>query len=114
MSDEKVNRRWVLMSIGVLLNGAVALLIATPLVGYLLGPIRKNGGYNSWIDLGELAAVQWFCDAIPAESVFARIRYQARRAPRYYQVALLVRFNRVVPNVPYQEIRTAASAVHPK
>jgi hypothetical protein len=55
MSDEKVNRRWVLMSIGVLLNGAVALLIATPLVGYLLGPIRKNGGYNSWIDLGDVS-----------------------------------------------------------
>ena len=54
MSDDKeVSRRWLLVSIGVLLNGAVALLIATPIVGYLLGPIRKNGGYNSWIDLGD-------------------------------------------------------------
>ena len=55
MSDEKeVTRRWVLVGIGVLLNGAVALLIATPIVGYLLGPVRKNGGYDSWIDLGDL------------------------------------------------------------
>ena len=43
-----------MMAIGTALNGAVALLIATPVVGYLLGPIRKNGGYNSWIDLGDL------------------------------------------------------------
>jgi Rieske Fe-S protein len=55
MSDEKeVSRRWVLVGIGVLLNGAVALLIATPIVGYLFGPVRKNGGYDSWIDLGDL------------------------------------------------------------
>src|ERR1700761_396513 len=53
MSDDKAeSRRWFLVSIGVLLNGAVALLIATPVVGYLLGPIRKSGGYKFWIDLG--------------------------------------------------------------
>ena len=33
MSNEsEVSRRWVLVGIGVLLNGAVALLIATPIV----------------------------------------------------------------------------------
>src|SRR5271155_3691562 len=54
MSDDKaVSRRWLLVSIGALLNGAVALLIATPIVGYLLGPVRKKGGYDSWIDLGD-------------------------------------------------------------
>ena len=52
--DKEVTRRWVLVGIGVLLNGAVALLIATPIIGYLLGPVRKNGGYDSWIDLGEV------------------------------------------------------------
>jgi Rieske Fe-S protein len=57
MSDDKaaVTRRWVLVSIGALLNGAVGLLVAIPVVGYLLGPIRKNGGYNSWIDLGDVS-----------------------------------------------------------
>jgi Rieske Fe-S protein len=56
MSDEKaVSRRWLLVSIGVLLNGAVAVLIATPIVGYLLGSVRKNGGYDSWIDLGDIS-----------------------------------------------------------
>ncbi|HTZ60085.1 MAG TPA: Rieske 2Fe-2S domain-containing protein [Acidobacteriaceae bacterium] len=56
MSEDKaVNRRWFLVGIGVVLNGAVALLIATPVIGYLLGPIRKNGGYDSWIDLGDVS-----------------------------------------------------------
>ena len=56
MSDEKeVSRRSLLMKIGILLNAAVALLIATPVVGYLLAPIRKNGGYDSWIDLGDFS-----------------------------------------------------------
>ena len=54
MSEEKeVTDGGVLVGIGVLLNGAVALLIATPIVGYLLGPVRKKGGYDSWIDLGD-------------------------------------------------------------
>ena len=56
MSDEKaVSRRKLMMNIGILLNAAVALLIATPVVGYLLGPIRRNGGYNSWINLGDVS-----------------------------------------------------------
>ncbi len=54
MSEEKeVSRRSLLMKIGILLNGAVALLIATPVVVYLLGPIRSSGGYKAWIDLGD-------------------------------------------------------------
>ena len=56
MNDEKaVSRRSLMMEIGVLLNGAVALLIATPIVGYLLGPIRRNVGYNAWIELGDVS-----------------------------------------------------------
>jgi Rieske Fe-S protein len=54
VAEEKaVSRRTLLMTIGILLNGVVALLIATPVVGYLLAPIRKKDGYNSWIDLGD-------------------------------------------------------------
>jgi Rieske Fe-S protein len=54
VEQKAVSRRTLLMTIGILLNGAVALLIATPVVGYLLGPIRKKDGYNSWIDLGDV------------------------------------------------------------
>jgi Rieske Fe-S protein len=51
--DNVIKRRWFLVGIGVALNAAVGLFIATPVVGYLLGPIRKSGGYDSWIDLGD-------------------------------------------------------------
>jgi Rieske Fe-S protein len=49
---DRITRRTLLMKIGILLNGIVAVAIATPVVGYLLGPIRRKGGYNSWIELG--------------------------------------------------------------
>ena len=57
MSDDQktISRRSLLMKIGIMLNGAVALAIAVPVVGYLLGPIRKKGGYDAWISLGDPA-----------------------------------------------------------
>ena len=55
MSDKtSISRRSLLLKIGILLNGAVAAAIAVPVVGYLLGPILKKGGYNSWISLGNI------------------------------------------------------------
>lgn len=53
---ELISRRTLFMKIGILLNGLVAVAIATPVVGYLLGPIRRKGGYNSWIELGPLTS----------------------------------------------------------
>ncbi len=55
MSDDQktISRRSLLMKIGIMLNGAVALAITVPVVGYLLGPIRKKGGYDAWISLGD-------------------------------------------------------------
>jgi hypothetical protein len=49
-----VSRRWMLLKLGVLLNAAVAVAVATPVVRYLLGPVRRKGGYDSWISLGGL------------------------------------------------------------
>jgi Rieske Fe-S protein len=56
LQAERISRRTLLMKIGILLNGIVAVAIATPVVGYLLGPIRRKGGYNSWIELGPLTS----------------------------------------------------------
>ncbi len=54
--DQNVSRRQMFVKLGVLLNGAAALVLATPVVGYLLAPIlRGEGGrYRKWISLGEL------------------------------------------------------------
>jgi Rieske Fe-S protein len=55
MSEGKgLTRRSVLLKIGILFNGIVGVAIATPIIGYLLSPIKKKGAYNSWISLGKL------------------------------------------------------------
>ena len=48
------SRRSFLFKLSLAINGLVAAAIATPVVGYLLGPIRKKGAYNSWIQLGQV------------------------------------------------------------
>ena len=50
---ERVTRRTLMMNIGIALNAAVAIAIATPVVGYLLGPVWKKKEYLSWVDLGD-------------------------------------------------------------
>lgn len=50
-----VSRRSFLLKVSIALNALVAAAIATPVIGYLLGPIRKKGGYNSWVALGQVS-----------------------------------------------------------
>jgi menaquinol-cytochrome c reductase iron-sulfur subunit len=52
LRQERVTRRTFLMKVGLLLNGAVALIIATPVVRYLLSPVLGKPDYRSWVDLG--------------------------------------------------------------
>ena len=50
----EVSRRWLLLKIGAFFNVVVGIAIATPVVRYLLGPVRRSGFYNSWISLGAI------------------------------------------------------------
>ena len=50
------------------MNALVAAAIATPVIGYLLGPIRRKGRYNSWIALGKVS------DFRESETVLATYR----------------------------------------
>jgi len=54
--NEHISRRGVLMRLGILVDAAVAVLLAVPIIGYLLAPVRRKGGqgYRSWIALGSL------------------------------------------------------------
>jgi len=52
--ETEVTRRTLLMKLGFLLNGVVLAAIAAPVVRYLLGPVRRSGNYNSWVDLGPI------------------------------------------------------------
>jgi menaquinol-cytochrome c reductase iron-sulfur subunit len=49
-----VSRRTFLFKVSLAVNALVAAAIATPVVAYLLGPIRRKGGYNSWVVLGQV------------------------------------------------------------
>ncbi|HET8638195.1 MAG TPA: Rieske 2Fe-2S domain-containing protein [Acidobacteriaceae bacterium] len=50
-----VSRRWLLLKIGIGFNALVGLAIATPIVRYLVGPIRGRKFYDSWVSLGPLS-----------------------------------------------------------
>jgi nitrite reductase/ring-hydroxylating ferredoxin subunit len=49
-----VSRRWLLLKIGALFNVVVGIAIATPVVRYLMGPVRRRSFYDSWISLGPI------------------------------------------------------------
>jgi Rieske Fe-S protein len=49
------SRRVFLFKVSLLINGAVGVVLAVPILGYLLGPvIQKKNGYHSWITLGNV------------------------------------------------------------
>ena len=48
------DRRSFLFKVAIAVNAVIGLLIATPIVGFLLGPIRGKGAYQSWIPLGKI------------------------------------------------------------
>jgi Rieske Fe-S protein len=54
LQKERLSRRMFLMKIGLLLNGAVALMIAMPIVRYLLGPVAGSDAYRKWIEIGNV------------------------------------------------------------
>jgi len=52
----EISRREMFVKIGVLLNGLAAVVLATPIIGYLVSPIfeAQRNGYKRWIPLGGL------------------------------------------------------------
>ncbi|HEY2468529.1 MAG TPA: Rieske 2Fe-2S domain-containing protein [Terracidiphilus sp.] len=55
LERERVSRRTFLMNVGIALNAAVALVIATPVVAYLLGPILRRKDYLEWVAVGNVS-----------------------------------------------------------
>ncbi len=55
-SDTK-SRRAFLFKLSLLLNGAVGVVLAVPIIGYILGAaLKKDSSYNSWVALGDINA----------------------------------------------------------
>lgn len=55
-ANAELSRRDLLAKIGLLLNGLAVVILATPVVGYLLSPVlrAKRGEYQRWIELGTI------------------------------------------------------------
>ncbi len=51
-----LSRRELLMKLGIFFNSIVALILAVPVVRYLLSPISRGrkDGYDAWVPLGNL------------------------------------------------------------
>jgi menaquinol-cytochrome c reductase iron-sulfur subunit len=51
-----VTRRDLFMKLGIFLNGIVGVILAVPIVRYLLSPVarERKAGYESWIPLGNV------------------------------------------------------------
>ncbi len=56
MSPGGLSRRGMLMKLGILFNGAVGVVLAVPIVRYLLAPVirAQRPGHDSWLSLGPL------------------------------------------------------------
>jgi nitrite reductase/ring-hydroxylating ferredoxin subunit len=54
-----VSRRWLLFKAGIAINGLVGVVLAVPVLRYLLAPWKKDESYDSWTSLGSI-------DAFPA------------------------------------------------
>ena len=53
---ERINRRDLLVKLGLLFDGCVGLLLAVPIVRYLWSPVTlgRREGYESWVSLGTI------------------------------------------------------------
>ena len=54
LEQERMSRRTFMMNVGIALNAAVALAIATPVVAYLLGPLLRRKEYLDWVAIGSV------------------------------------------------------------
>jgi Rieske Fe-S protein len=49
-----VSRRWFLLKIGVAFNGLIGLALVTPVLRYLLSPLKRDTAYQSWVSIGSI------------------------------------------------------------
>jgi Rieske Fe-S protein len=56
LHEERLTRRTFMMNVGIALNALVALAIATPVVGYVLGPVLRRKEYLAWVAVGNVNA----------------------------------------------------------
>lgn len=55
LERDRVSRRTFLMNVGLAINAVVGLVIAVPIIAYVMGPVVKRREYLSWVDLGDIS-----------------------------------------------------------
>ena len=55
LDEDRFTRRTFLMNIGIALNAAVGLVLAVPIIGYVLGPAIRRKEYTEWVAVGNAA-----------------------------------------------------------
>ena len=57
MSDPEVSRRGILIKLGILINGAAGVVLAVPIVRYILSPVMggRKPDSEAWLSLGSVA-----------------------------------------------------------
>lgn len=68
LEAERASRRTFLMNVGIALNAAVVLALATPVVAYVLGPVLRRKDYLQWIAIGNTS------DFKPGETTLVTFR----------------------------------------
>jgi hypothetical protein len=55
-TEDALSRRGFFMKLGILFNGFAAMVLAVPVVGFLLSSVTRGGanGYLSWVPLGRI------------------------------------------------------------
>jgi Rieske Fe-S protein len=55
-NQHEISRRALLMKLGILFNGLVAMALAVPIVRYVFSSVTRGraGGYRSWVSLGSV------------------------------------------------------------
>ena len=51
---DTISRRWFLLKLGFLFNGVVGVVMAVPVLRYLLSPAKRDEAYKSWVALGNV------------------------------------------------------------
>ena len=101
-AENGISRRGMLVKLGLFLNGIVGVMLAVPIVRYLLSPVtrERKAGYESWLSLGALGTVSRGPD--PAGDVSKSRRRSVGRTDRRYCMLGPERGRSEVPGLRHQ------------
>ena len=98
-TDDTLSRRGFFMKLGILFNGLAAMVLAVPIVRFLLSSVTRGraNGYLSWVPLGHVSRIPGRRDA--AGHFSQSLRDADRRQDRGHRLLGAARRRRAVPGL---------------